>query len=155
MSGSVASRSVDQQRVHFQAGDSVYDARLESVRVFMPDAGGREIVVVAWFDFWTYKRIDRAHLFGYTFESIDREGLQGWEFNSSLPVQLELRVEGAAAAVLADVEGEALLDRAVAGLTGADATSPLRDAANYRYLAMYQSKGAYMSGFTSVYKKQR
>lgn len=72
-SGSVATRRVDRP-VHFQdrAGGFVLDGKLESVRLFLPDDGAREITLVVWFEYFTYKRIDRAHLFGYTFESIDR-----------------------------------------------------------------------------------
>lgn len=159
MGGSVATRQVDQP-VHFQdrAGGAVLDGKLESVRLFLPDDGERELTLVVWFEYWTYKRIDRAHLFGYTFESIDREGLQSWEFTSALPVQIELRAEGAAAEMLAGLSGEAVLDRAVAALTGDDPSSPMLDAANYRYLSVYQAKGAgsasYLSGFTSVYRKR-
>lgn len=159
MSGSVATRTVDQP-VHFQdrAGGTVLDGKLESVRLFIPDAGERELVLVVWFDYWTFKRIDRAHLFGYTFDSIDREGLQSWEFTSNLPVQIELRAEAPVLAPLADLAPDAVLDRAVAALTGADASSPLLDAAGYKYLAVYQSKevggATYLSGFTSIYKKR-
>lgn len=154
-SGSVATRRVDQP-VHFQdrAGGAVVDGKLESVRLFLPDEGAREVTLVVWFEYWTWKRIDRAHLFGYTFESIDREGLQSWEFTSAQPVQIELRAEGAALAALDGLAGEELLDRAVAALTGDDTSSPLLDAASYRYLSVYQSKGSYMSGFTSVYRKR-
>lgn len=158
MPGSVGSRSVDQP-VHFQdrAGGTVVDGKLESVRLFLPEAGDREIVLVVWFDFWTFKRIDRAHHFGYTFDSIDREGLQSWEFTSALPVQMELRAEGPAQAALDGLSGEALLDRAVSALCGDDPSSPLLDVANYKYLAAYQSKesdgATYLSGFTSIYRK--
>lgn len=159
MPGSFLSRSVEQP-VHFQdrAGATVVDGKLESVRLFLPEAGDREIVLVVWFDYWTFRRIDRAHHFGYTFESIDREGLQSWELTSALPVQMELRAEGAAREVLHEHSGEALLDRALSGLLGDDATSPLLDVASYRYLAVYQSKesggSTFLSGFTSIYRKQ-
>ncbi|HVV87851.1 MAG TPA: hypothetical protein VHE35_32650 [Kofleriaceae bacterium] len=159
MPGSVFNRRVDAP-VHFQdkAGGFVLDGKLESVRLFVPDAGERELVLVVWFDYWMFRRIDRAHLFGYTFESIEREGLTQWELTSALPVQLELRAEGAARDALAGLAGDALLEQAAAALTGADTTSPLVDAANYRYLAVYQEKrsgdATYLAGFTSVYRKQ-
>ena len=158
MGGSFASRSVDQP-VHFQdrANGTVVDGKLESVRLFLPEAGDREIVLVVWFDYWTFRRIDRAHLFGYTFESIDREGLQSWELTSERLVQMELRAEGAARAVVEELSGEALLDRAMSDLGGDDSTSPLLDVANYRYLAVYQQKelggASFLSGFTSIYRK--
>ncbi len=155
MPGSVLSRTVDQP-VHFQdrAGGTVVDGKLESVRLFLPDAGGRELVLVVWFDYWTYHRIDRAHHFGYTFESIDREGLQSWEFSSEQPVQIELRAEAEAVAALTELSGDALLDRAVSELVGDDTASPLLDVASYRYLAIYQPKeSGVLGGFTSVYKR--
>ena len=155
MPGSVLSRAVDQP-VHFQdrAGGTVVDGKLESVRLFLPDAGGRELVLVVWFDYWTYHRIDRAHHFGYTFESIDREGLQSWEFSSEQPVQIELRAEAEAVAPLTELSGDALLDRAVSELVGDDTASPLLDVASYRYLAIYQPKeSGVLGGFTSVYKR--
>lgn len=159
MAGSFLSRRVDQPvRFHDRAGGSVAEGKLESVKVFLPDAGGREIVLAVWFDYWVFKRIDRAHLFGYTFESIDLADDQVFELTSTLPVQMELRVEGAARDLLAAVEGEELLDRAVAGLVGDDTSSPLQDAASYRYLGIYQQKevagSSFLSGFTSVYRKQ-
>ena len=158
MGGAFTNRRVDQP-VRFQdrAGGTVVDGKLESVRQLLPDAGDSEIVLVVWFDYWTFRQIDKAHLFGYTFESIDRDGMQAWSATSERPVQMELRGEGAARALLADCSGEELLDRAVAGLVGADATSPLLDVASYRYLAIYQEKemagSTFLSGFTSVYRK--
>lgn len=158
MSGSFLDRRVDQPvQLQDRAGGTVIDGTLERVRLVVPDTGDREVTLVVWFDYWTFRRIDRAHLVGYTFESIDREGLQSWELTSALPVQMELRVEGAARDHLADHTGEALLDRVLAGLLGGEATSPLLDVANYRYLAVYQEKQAagatYLAGFTSIYRK--
>lgn len=159
MGGAFSNRRVDQP-IHFQdrTGGTIVDGKLESVRQLLPDAGDSEIVLVVWFDYWTFRSIDKAHLFGYTFESIDREGLQSWSLTSELPVQMELRVEGAARALLEECSGEALLDRAVAGLVGEDPASPLLDVANYRYLAVYQQKevagSTFLSGFTSIYRKQ-
>lgn len=156
MPGSFLSRKVDQP-VRFQAGGFPVDGKLESVKLFLPDDGARELVLAVWFDYATYKRIDRGHLFGYTFESIDLADGQVFELTSTLPVQLELRAEGAARDALAKLDGEALLDQAVAALTGGDAASPLLDPANYRYLGIYQEKQSagqtYLSGFTSIYKR--
>lgn len=156
MSGSFATRTVDQPiQLQDRAGGAILDAKLESVRLFVPDAGPRQLVLVVWFDYWTWKRIDRAHLFGYTFESIDREGFESWELTSSKLVQMELRAEPAALAALDGLDGDAALDRALAGL--ADPTSPLADVASYRYLAVYQEKemggATYLAGFTSIYKR--
>ncbi len=159
MPGTFVSRRVDQP-VHFQdrSGGPPVDAKLESARLLVSDTGVRELVLVVWVDYWTYKRIDRGHLFGYTFESIDRDGFGGWELTSETLVQIELRAEGGALAAVADHDGEAVLDLALAGLLGDDTTSPWRDVASYRYLAMYQEKGAgaatYLSGFTSVYRQR-
>ena len=159
MEGSYLSRSVDKP-VHFQdrKRSTALDGKLESIKLFVPESGVREIVLVLWFDYWTFKTIDKTHCFGYTFDSIEREGLSSWELSSDLPVQMELRVEGTARELLKDVAGEPLFDMAVAGLTGEDSTSPMRDAANYRYLAVYQQKefggATYLKGFKSIYKKQ-
>ena len=158
MPGSFLSRSFDQP-VHFhdrERGTTV-EGKLDSVKVFVPDAGDREILLVVWFDYWTFKQIDRAHYFGYEFDSIDREGLQSWQLTSELPVQLELRIEGAARKTLEEHSGEMLLDHAIAALVGDDPVSPFLDLANYRYLAVYQQKEAggstFLSGFTSIYRK--
>ena len=124
----------------------------------MPDAGERELVLVVWFDYWVFKRIDRAHLFGYTFDSVDLADGQVFELTSARRVQMELRAEGAARDLLAPLAGEELLDRALVGLRGDDAASPLADVASYRYLAIYQERevdgSTFLAGTTSVYRKR-
>ncbi len=156
MAGSFLDRRVDQP-VHFQAGMFALDGKLERVRLVLPDEGEREIVLTVWFDYWDFKRVDRGKLFGYGFDSLDLADGELFELVSTSPVQLELRAEGAAQELLAKSDGEALLDQAVAGLTGADTTSPLLDAASYRYLGVYQEKQVdgvtFLKGARSVFRR--
>ncbi len=158
MGGAFLDRRVDQAvQLHDRAGGAVLDGKLERVRLLVPDGGERQIIMVIWFDYWTYKRIDRGHLFGYTFDSLDLADGQLFELDSRRPVQLELELMGEARTALAAADGEALLDQAQAALTGADPASPLVDVASYRYLAIYQEQTVdgvtFLRGATSVYRK--
>lgn len=158
MSGSFLSRKVDGP-VRFQdpSGFSL-DGQLESVRLFVPDQGARELVLTVWFEYWTFKRIDRGQLFGYSMDTLVLADGQAFELTSTLPLQFELRAEGAVATALAQFDGEALLDHALAGLRGDGRCAPFIDVANYRYLGVYQQKEmdgqTYLRGADSVFKNQ-
>lgn len=158
MSGSFLSRTVDAPVNFKDPMDFGLEGKLETARLFLPDAGGRELVLTVWFDYWVFKRIDRNQFFGYSFDTLALADGQAFELTSTLPIQLELRAESAALAALDKLEGDALLDAAVAALRGDDRSSPLLDVANYRFLGIYQEKemaGVKMlSGADSVFKKQ-
>ena len=154
MQGSFIDRRVDQP-VRFRAGATVLEGKLERVRLLVPEGGAWQLTVIVWFDYSTWKRIDRGHHFGFTIESIDADS---FELTSERLVQMELRAEGEARAAVAELTGDALVDRAVAALTGDAAGTPLLDASQYRYLSVYQEREVdgvtFLKGFTSTYRNQ-
>lgn len=157
MEGSFFRRSVERPVIfRDQAGRAAFEAKLDNLKLLESATGERQVILEVFVSLPVFQLIEDRQAFGMTRESIDPE-VQSWQFTSELPVQLELRAEGAARDELARFQGEELLDHAVLDLIN-NADSPLLDAVNYLYLGAYQERqtesSSYMVGFRSVYDRR-
>lgn len=153
MSGAFVQRDVRAPLALRVDGAEPITGTLSEVRVYAPEHGDRCTVLHVEIDLATFQRIEDEALVGFVHGSIDAR-VTGYRLLSSAPIELQLRLEGAAAEAVQAGPLDAMLERVLRGLT--EQGGPLLDTAAYRWLTVMQETPtrpgvSAMHGFHSIY----